>query len=233
MIPKVVIRYSNHVQRQNLKRTVSNCINWVLPRKLLSPIRQFTYDGHNEVLFRDLELTSNSVVLEFGGYIGEFSEEILQRFDCQLHIFEPVHIFVTELRKRFDGSGKVWIYDYAVGLEQRDFFLVLDGEATSEFRGSMGLPCSLRSVDQTIIPRLPCIDLVAINIEGGEYELVPALHQAGVLNKVGQILIQFHKVGPNSDEDVAQIRAIMRETHTLEWHYEYVWELWKIVEKAK
>jgi len=208
-------------------------MNWVLPRKLLSPVRQFTRDGHNEVLFRDLELTSNSVVLDFGGYIGEFSEEILQRFDCQLHIFEPVQLFVNELRKRFEGSEKVWIYDYAVGLKQRDFFLVLDGEATSEFRGSIGLPCSLRSVDQTIIPRLSSIDLIAINIEGGEYELVPALYQAGVLNKVGQILIQFHKVGPNSDESVAQIRAIMRETHTLEWRYEYVWELWKIVEKAK
>lgn len=221
------------MQRQIFKRTVSNCINWVLPRKFLSPIRQFTRDGHNEVLFRDLELTSNSVVLEFGGYIGEFSEEILRRFDCQLHVFEPVQLFADSLEKRFEGNGKVSIYDYAVGLKQRDFFLVLDGEATSEFRGSMGLPCSIRSVDQTIIPRLPCIDLVAINIEGGEYELIPALHQAGTLNRVGQILIQFHRVGPNFDEKVAQIRAIIRETHTLEWRYDYVWEFWKIVEKTE
>jgi FkbM family methyltransferase len=211
-----------------LKKYISNALSGSLPRSMLTPIRQYSRDGHNELLFRDLVLNSDSTVIDFGGYVGDFSEEIRRRFDSEIHIFEPMPIFSKALNVRFEFNNKIHVHSHAVGLARREIFLAPDGEATSEFRGSDGLRCEMRALEETVLVEFSWVDVIAINIEGGEYELIQALDHSVILSKVGHLLIQFHKVGSDHVERRSECVAILAKTHVLEWSYEYVWESWRL-----
>jgi hypothetical protein len=79
------------------------------------------------------------------------------------------------------------------------------------------------------VPELPqAIDLAVINIEGGEYELIPALHDCGFLGKIRHLLIQFHWVGECPDSARQNCRSVLSATYDLEWSYKFIWESWRL-----
>src|SRR6266571_4135800 len=49
-------------------------------------------------------LTPESVVFDIGGYRGEWSAEIVRRYDPHIYIFEPVPRFAGELTRRFETN---------------------------------------------------------------------------------------------------------------------------------
>jgi Methyltransferase FkbM domain len=74
------------------------------------------------------------------------------------------------------------------------------------------------------------IDLIKINIEGGEYHLLPRMIETGVIKMCEHLQIQFHEFGPAGDEPHRARRRIqerLRESHELSYDYPFVWEGWK------
>jgi hypothetical protein len=72
------------------------------------------------------------------------------------------------------------------------------------------------------------VDLMKINIEGGEYELLPRLIDAGLIKQIKNLQIQFHRIGKNSEKDMVLIQAELSKTHTCVYRYKFLWESWKI-----
>lgn len=72
------------------------------------------------------------------------------------------------------------------------------------------------------------IDLMKINIEGGEYALLPHLIDTGVISRVRNIQIQFHELDVDSAEKRESIICALRKTHKRDWCYEFVWESWSL-----
>jgi hypothetical protein len=70
-------------------------------------------------------------------------------------------------------------------------------------------------------------DLLKINIEGGEYEVLPRLISTGVIKGVDNLQLQFHKLGPESESQMTAIQLQLSMTHELTWRYRWVWENWK------
>lgn len=73
---------------------------------------------------------------------------------------------------------------------------------------------------------IPHIDLAKINIEGGEYDLLPALADQGALCRIRRLLIQFHLFQPDFIAKRDVIRDKLAETHGCVWEYPFVWEEW-------
>jgi hypothetical protein len=71
------------------------------------------------------------------------------------------------------------------------------------------------------------VDLLKINIEGGEFELIPAIIDSGLISRVRFIQVQFHSFAPNAYELREQIRKNLKKTHQEMWCYQFVWESWK------
>lgn len=211
---------------QNFKTVISEVITTKIPRVLLSPIRKYRRDGHNEILFADLQLDSWSIVLDFGGFIGEFTNEIRSRFDSEVYVFEPVPEFFESLKTRFENDDKVQVHNYAVGSKTGELILILQGEATREVGIGDSVACAVLTPHDSIIKDISEIALIAINIEGGEYDLIPALSEAGIFQRTDHLLIQFHKTGREYREQKAKCNAILQKTHEMKWCYEYVWESW-------
>jgi hypothetical protein len=70
------------------------------------------------------------------------------------------------------------------------------------------------------------IDLMKINIEGGEYKLLDRMIETGLHLRCKRIRVQFHEWMPESHARYQRIRAGLSRSHDLEWYYSFVWESW-------
>lgn len=76
--------------------------------------------------------------------------------------------------------------------------------------------------------RIHKIDLIKINIEGGEFDLLPSLLDHEIITKVDNLQIQFHEFIENSETKRNNIRKQLEKTHELTYDYYFIWENWKI-----
>ena len=74
--------------------------------------------GHNYEGGDSYELTSESHVIDVGGWMGHFSAYLVEKYDCYVDIYEPVKILYNDLVSRFASRPKVRVFNY--GLEASD-----------------------------------------------------------------------------------------------------------------
>jgi len=50
------------------------------------------------------------------------------------------------------------------------------------------------------------------------------------MNKVKNLQVQFHEIDKHSKKKIKSLQDRLRNTHELTFHYEFIWENWKIKE---
>ena len=177
----------------------------------------------------DYPLTSESVVLDIGGYSGDWSLQIANRYNPHLFIFEPVPFFFEKIQHKFASNSKVKVFNYGLSdTTQRKAISILE-DGSSVFRSSDNrLDVSFVNIceflENTTIGK---IDLVKINIEGGEYLLLPKMVDSGIVNMCMDIQVQFHNFVPGAYELRRDIRESLSRTHRLTYDFSFVWENWR------
>ena len=95
---------------------------------------QFWQDGGNSLLY-DLPVTTGSLVIDAGGYEGEWSAGMISRYGCRSQVFEPVPAFFERCQSYFKNNNLVQIHKAALGgSDQKTTFNLFDS-GTSEYRG--------------------------------------------------------------------------------------------------
>ena len=74
------------------------------------------------------------------------------------------------------------------------------------------------------------IDLIKINIEGGEYGLLDHLIETGRIKKMKNIQVQFHDFVPNAEQLMSDLHLRLAATHETTYAYKFFWENWKLKE---
>ena len=114
------------------------------------------------------------------------------------------------------------------GSEKIEINLDEDGSSVHK-AGSKSQTIQLRSVVDFInLNKIEQIELLKINIEGGEYEVLPALIESGLIDRIKNLQIQFHDFIPNAVQKRDAIRNDLSKTHKLTYDYYFVWENWEI-----
>lgn len=72
------------------------------------------------------------------------------------------------------------------------------------------------------------IALMKVNIEGSEYDLLPALIETGDITRIDRLQVQFHLFEPDMKALRDDIRARLDKTHHCVWSYPFVWEEWQL-----
>lgn len=176
------------------------------------------------------DLNPKSVVVDLGGYIGDFAQDIHSLYGSTVHLFEPVPKFYAQCTKRFSGNPKVVSHCYGLGSTSGNFPISDDADASSFVAlASKGfLMAELRAIVPTLAELgIDSIDLLKINIEGGEYDVLPALIKTGYISKVRDIQVQFHTVG-DYENARNSIRSELGKTHDETYCYKFVWENWRL-----
>lgn len=193
----------------------------ILPKRFLSPGDQYFKNGGNSQL-TDFKLSSSALCIDFGGYKGVWAQEIYSKFKCTILIYEPVNIFFVELEEIFADNPKISLFQYGITNSNSKAWLQIDGAASGSYAEAESKVLA-EFKDASELQDIRNIDVVKINIEGGEYELIPELYQRGLLSKIATLIIQFH---PTRNQDLELCKKLLSQTHNLTWSYDLVWERW-------
>tara|TARA_R110000744_G_scaffold173089_1_gene291871 strand:- start:108 stop:758 length:651 start_codon:yes stop_codon:yes gene_type:complete len=190
----------------------------------------------------DYPLTPDSIVLDIGGFKGNFAEQISNKFKCTIHIFEPMMKYAAHIAHRCKDNNNVFVHPVGVGGKSEDITIYIpDGtdEATMHPGDSkIAAEENIKVVDVVEVFKILTaaadgftfthIDLMKLNIEGAEFDLLDRLIAKQLHKKVTDIQIQFHKIDYKSEERRDKIRKKLSKTHDCTWNYPFIWENWKL-----
>ncbi len=189
-------------------------------------------DKGDDYLRLEYNLNKNSIVFDIGGYLGDFAKKISKKFDCKIYLFEPSLSFYNQCLERFKDNKNILCFNYGVGNLNGDFILSNDNEASSTKRKlseSEGEKIRIKKISEIIKElEIDNIDLMKINIEGGEYDLLPFLINENLISKINNIQVQFHNFVPDAKKKREDIINLLKNTHKNDWSYYFVWENWSL-----
>lgn len=175
-------------------------------------------------------LTPESVVFDLGGFRGAWSDALFECYGCQIQIFEPHPRFAAELEAKYADVLEITVNAFAIGNQDGSIAISDAGDASSMLKsGVTGLTGRVVSAQAFMAQFEPVtIDVAKINIEGGEYELIPALYSAGQLSRFKLLQIQFHLFDTDHIAARDLVREQLSETHVCDWSYDFIWEQWSL-----
>jgi len=185
----------------------------------------------DQTLRLNYPLNKESIVFDLGGFKGEFAKAIYDKYQSVIHVFEPVPSFYNVIKDTFINNDKVNVYNY--GLAGKDSKMKI---SSSEDGSSVYISSSdyqiilLKSIVNFIkTNKINQVDLIKINIEGGEYEVLESLLNNNMISIFKNIQVQFHDfIVDNAKERMIAIQKKLALTHVLTFQYEFVWENWKL-----
>jgi FkbM family methyltransferase len=208
-----------------LKRFVS----W-RKRRLPGAFGDFFRRGGNDLLVRELPISSEDLVNDAGGYEGSWIREILIRYGSRAIVFEPLPAQADSLRRLFQNNSRVEVIEAAIGNRNGEDILALRADASTRFAGRRhAASITIRVLDiadflnSRGISEIGCMKL---NIEGSEYEVLERLIENGLIGNVRSLLVQFHPVDADSSERRYAIQNVLGRSHVCNFDFPFVWERW-------
>jgi len=174
-------------------------------------------------------LNEDSVVMDLGGYTGVWAQQIIDKYNPNMYIIEPVPDFYNKMVSKFSNNGKVKLLNIAVGSENKDDIIFINGDATStNISNGETINVKFNTIDVILDKyNLNQVDLIQINIEGGEYPLLEYMLENGLVNKFKNIQIQFHLGIEDDIKRRDKIRlGLINNGFKLNFDYPFVWESW-------
>lgn len=174
-------------------------------------------------------ISQKDLVIDVGGYHGDYAQAVFDRFGCMIVVFEPNAEIYETLIERFKDNHKIQCNPMAIGGEAglEKLYLREDGSSffqewagTNEWKGVAVGRLSDFIQFAKVIPRI-----VKLNCEGAEYAIIKDLDESGFLGQIPEILVQFHRI-PNYFTLERETEKRLFKTHIKE--YNYKWQLWKI-----
>jgi FkbM family methyltransferase len=135
------------------------------------------------------DLTSDSVVVEVGGYKGRWALQVAERYHPRLYVFEPQPWAYATCKEVLRDAATVLPYGLGAksgiftmgGWETDGCSFLKTGEHVGRLH-EIGTAFAENGVDR--------VDLLLMNIEGYEYTLLPHMLEQGILPQ--RLMVQFH-----------------------------------------
>jgi FkbM family methyltransferase len=174
----------------------------------------------------DYPLTPDSIVYDVGGYEGGWTERLVAYHDFMPYvwIFEPVPEYAARIRQKFLSQQKIVVCEYGLGARNEIVKFGINSEGSGQYSDGEAIDIQIRDVVDELVQ--PEIDLMSINIEGGEYSLLPRLITTGLISRVKNLQVQFHILGSDPETQHSCIQKKLDKTHKKTYDNPFVWESW-------
>ncbi len=187
-------------------------------------------DNGDSIHRLNYDLNESSIVFDLGGYKGEWAENIFQKYKSKIYVFEPVFEFYKGIKDKFNSNSNIFSFCYGLGPRDESVDISLTSDSSSVFntegkKETIQFKEFAKFIDEHNINN---IDLMKVNIEGGEYELLEYLMHKDLFFIFKNIQVQFHRFIPECAERRNKIRECLSKTHELTYDYEFIWENWKL-----
>jgi FkbM family methyltransferase len=174
-------------------------------------------------------LTENSIIMDLGGYTGVWAQQMIETYNPNVYILEPVTKFYEGMVSKFSNNPKVHLMNVGVSTEDKEGTIFINGDATSSnLTNGESIVVKFNTIE-TVLEKwdLTEVDLIQINIEGDEYPLLENMIETGIVNIFKNIQIQFHLGVENDVERRDKIRnGLILNGFKNNFDYPFVWESW-------
>jgi FkbM family methyltransferase len=201
--------------------------NHEIPRD--NNIRQWFEEEGDKTHRLNYLLNEDSIVFDLGGYEGEWASQIFCLYGSNIYIFEPYVEYFDNIKNRFGHNKKVSVFQVGLSKNNQTTKLAIAENSSSIFiQSDQSADIELVSADEFFAQhQIAKVDLMKINIEGGEYDLLEHIIETGLINRINNIQVQFHDFVPDAVNRMKAIQESLSKTHHLTYQYEFVWENWK------
>lgn len=198
-------------------------------KQLSGPLGDFYRNGGGRLLY-ELPIATNDLVIDAGGFQGEWTSKMLVKYGCRSEIFEPIPAYSENLQRMFRDNRMVRVHSAAIGGYARITNFSMESDGSTEFH-SKGGSDSIEVEVNDICTFIESIDEESVacfklNIEGGEYEVLERIIDTGQVSLFKSLLIQFHRQPDGWKERYNNLTSRLSETHKIDWCYPMVWEKW-------
>lgn len=191
----------------------------------------FLYDCYG----RDLKLPDNPVVIDVGGFIGDFSLYAVKRLNARrVIVCEPSPRNWALLLKNIANNGyedRIEPVNKAVTADGANVMMNID--APDEYQSMVSAYCPseqpLSAVSGISLGQLlrghavESVDLLKLDIEGGEYPILEST-PAEVLSRIRNIVFEYHDIGEGWAPRLKSVnQRLQREGYSLRVHNGLVW----------
>ena len=195
-----------------------------------SEVQRWVRDNGDNTHNITYNLDENSVVMDLGGYTGVWAQQIIDKYNPNFYIIEPIPQFYDTLVNRFNLNHKVNILDMGISNEDKEGIIYLGGDGSSS-NLKEGTPINVKFKTMTSLLSqwdLDTVDLLQINIEGDEYHLLEHMIGDGSIGRFKNIQVQFHYGIDNYIKRRNQIHEDLKNNgFIIKFNYPFVWESWE------
>ena len=146
-------------------------------------------------------LTTDSIVLDIGANMGEYTNQISRQYACNIYAYEPTPDLFEILDQRYTNVKKINILNDALWTEDttKDFYEYSCSQGRANSFGAKKnhyahdtnvLSVRTKSLD-SVVKRFDTVDICKMDIEGAEVEVLLKTSDETLL-KCNQICAEFH-----------------------------------------
>lgn len=165
------------------------------------------------------------VILDVGAFQGEFAKfhsETADRVVC----FETNKTAINALHKRFEGYRNVQICEFGIGSKTFKGRMIGEGPGAS-----IALDDSADVIIRDVVSvfeelNLNEVTLMKVNIEGGEFDLIQALCDSGLILNIRELHIQAHDFADMNLNNYLSMHRTLSVHFNLIRSFPYVWDFW-------
>ena len=175
------------------------------------------------------------MVFDIGGHRGDFASNVYAKYGCEIHVLEPLSDLYNIIQSRFAYAPTVHTYPFGISDFSQEVEMMVDDNASSVYKtGGKRAIVQLMEMEY-VMNQLSVrdIDLVKINIEGGEFPLLAHCVKNQLVSKMKNIQVQFHIFVDDATSKREALQRQLSDTHELTYDYPFVWENWKLKTSIK
>ena len=151
-------------------------------------------------------LHKHSIVIECGSFKGRWALQIARRYRPYLYCFEPQEWAAATTKTVLDRE-RLDCMVLPFGLWSKDEALPFFNQGTDGCTGG-----EMREIGRALGNLgIESIDLMLINIEGGEYTLIPHMFKQNIFPQ--RLMVQFH------EGEYDNLRELIEQHYTILWDY--------------
>lgn len=197
---------------------------------MIKPQNWFEVDGDNTLALDWPGVDENSIVWEIGGYEGRWALQMAEKFNPHLYVFEPQDWAAEKIRAKLEGYN-AQIHQFGLwvrGGEAQINNYGRDGASLVQPYEPDAHTVSVSDIYPTFVKeRIEQIDVCLMNIEGGEFVLLPYMIGMGMMVHIKYFWCQWHMFVPFGSEKWLRLRQMLEKTHEPYWDCGSTAQAWK------
>ncbi len=196
----------------------------------IDSLKKWGSDNGNFTHALNFNIDENSIVVDLGAYKGVWAQQIIDRYNPYVYLFEPVPEFYESLLLKFQDNPKVRVFNFGISTINKKDFIYVNNDATSSYITSNNkIEVNFIDFDSIFeVADFENIDLIQINIEGEEYPLLQKISSQENIKKLKNIQIQYHIWIEDAFVKRDNIQNEMSKNFNKTYDYPFVFEGWKL-----